>query len=71
MTEGPLADRRSAEILSFEVGGDRVLVARFIHEITKHFGPPREAIVIRPAQFSGTRRESIPTARWDGDQSAP
>jgi hypothetical protein len=47
-----LPNCRSAETLSFEVGEDRALVARFIREITKHFGPPA-AIVIRPAKVSG------------------
>jgi hypothetical protein len=55
-----LTNRRSAETLSLEVGGDRALVAQFIYEITKHFGPPSEAIVIRPAQFSGTQPEKHP-----------
>jgi hypothetical protein len=62
MSEGPLADRRSAETLSFEVNGlqdDCVLVAQFIREITKHFGPPA-AIVIRPAKVSGMQPEKHP-----------
>jgi hypothetical protein len=65
MTQVPLADRRFPETLGFEVGEHRALVARFIREITKHFGPPRE-IVIRPS------RSSIPTSgARDEDQSRP
>jgi hypothetical protein len=72
MSEGPVADRRSAETLSFEVGGDRALVAQFIREITKHFGSPA-AILIRPAKVSGGRPEKHPVGgrRRDDDQPAP